>query len=187
MKTTTFTIRGLTPLIMHNGQLADPLNEMARALKKLTDKKKKTDADLLEIRRCEWNGGLYVNNKGAPCLPGEVLEGALQEGARKLTLGKQVKGGIIIEGDWALQYPGPKTVEGLWDSGNYLKLAGVKVKQNRVIRARPIFPSWECTFDVQWDPSIIKSDDQLVDIVETSGITGVGDWRPKFGRFEVIG
>ncbi len=186
MNTTRFTIKGLTPLIMHNGQLADPLNTATQALKKLTSKKDKTDADHLAIRKCEWYGGLYIDEKGAPCLPGDVLEAVLIEGAKKYKLCKAAKGALIIYGNCAIEFKGPKNVDKLWADGGFLKLAGVRNKQNRVIRARPIFSDWSCTFDVQWDPELIKNKEQLVEIVESAGMTGVGDWRPKYGRFELV-
>lgn len=186
MKTTKITIRGLTPLIMHNGQLADPLNEASKALSRLSKKKNKTDDDHLAMRKCEWIGGLYVDEDGAPCLPGEVIEAAIAEGAKKFKLGKVAKGGVIVDGNFALKYDGPKKQDKLWEHGGFLKLAGVKVKQSRVIRARPMFPSWECTFTVQWDPSLVKDEEQLFEIVESAGTSGIGDWRPKYGRFEVV-
>lgn len=186
MNTTTIKISGLTPLIMHNGQLADPLNDAAKALSRLTSKKSKTEDDHLAVRKCEWHGGLYVNNAGAPCLPGEVIEASLVEGAKKYKLGKVAKGGIIVLGDYALEYDGPKSVEKLWAHGGFIKCAGVKVQNKRVIRSRPMFPKWGCTFDVQWDPALVKDEDQLIEIAESAGMTGIGDWRPKYGRFEVV-
>lgn len=186
MNTTTITIKGLTPLIMHNGQLADPLNAATKALSRLTSKKKKTDDDHLEVRKCEWYGGLYVDEKGAPCLPGEVIEAALVEGAKKFKLGKMTKGGVIVFGNFALEYEGPKSIDKLWSHGGFLKCAGVKIQGKRIIRSRPIFPAWSCTFDVQWDPSLVKDEEQLMEIAESAGQTGIGDWRPKYGRFEVV-
>lgn len=186
MKTTTITIKGLTPLIMHNGQLADPLNDATQALARLTSKRKKTVDDHKAISKCEWYGGLYVNEDGAPCLPGEVIEAALVEGAKKYKLGKVAKGGLIVIGNYALDYDGPKTADKLWDHGGYLKRAGVKVGMARVIRSRPIFPQWSCTFDVEWDPALVKDEQQVFEIAESAGMSGVCEWRPKFGRFEVV-
>lgn len=187
MRTTTITIQGLAPLLMHNGQLADPLNEHAKALAKLTSKQKKTEADHLAVRKAEWYGGIYVDKDGHPCLPGEVLEACLVEGAKKFKLGKAAKGGIVVDGNFRIDYRGPKTVDGLWDDGGYIKIAGVKLNgKTRVIRARPMFPEWSCTFDVLWDDSLIKDEDTMMDIVQEAGAVGVGDYRPKFGRFEVV-
>lgn len=186
MKTTKIRIRGLTPLIMHNGQLADPLCEATQLLAKLSSKRKKTVEDHKELSKAEWYGSLYVNDDGAPCLPGEVLEAALAEGARKFKLGKVAKGGIIVPSSAPLVFDGPKDADGLWEAGRFLKRAGVRVQQARVIRSRPIFPEWSCVFEVHWDPTLVKDEDQLMEIAHAAGQSGVGDWRPKFGRFEVV-
>jgi hypothetical protein len=186
MQTTKITIRGLTPLIMHNGRLSDPLDESTQALARLTSKRNKTIEDHKAVSKCEWYGGLYVDEKGAPCLPGEVIEAALVEGAKKYKLGKATKGGVIVAGNFALVFTGPKTADKLWADGGYLKRASVKVGTSRVIRSRPIFPKWECTFDVQWDPAVVRGEETITEIVEAAGMSGIGDWRPKFGRFELV-
>lgn len=186
MKTTNLKIRGLTPLLMHNGQLADPLNEHTLALARLTKKKNKTLDDHREVSRCEWYGSLYLDDNGRPCLPGEVLEAALAEGARRFKLGKVAKGGIVVVENAPIEYEGPKTADELWEHGGFLKRAGVKVAQSRVIRSRPFFAAWSCSFAVQWDPLLVKDETQVFEIAESAGLTGVGDWRPKYGRFEVI-
>ena len=185
MKTLEITISGITPLIMHNGQLIDPLNAATQQLARLTSKRKKTLDDHKQIAKTEWYGGLYVDEKGAPCLPGEVIEAALVEGAKKFKLGKVAKGGLIVVGNFALDYDGPKDVDDLWETGNFVKRAAVKVGMARVIRTRPIFSGWGCTFEVQWDPSLVRDERQVIEIAEAAGESGIGEWRPKFGRFEV--
>jgi len=187
MNTTTIKIIGITPLIMHNGQLADPLNAATKALAALTSKRNKTDEDHLAVRKCEWYGSIYVNAVGAPCLPGEVLEAALIEGARKYKLGKSAEKGVVVANDYAIEYDGPKTADGLWAAGGFIKTAGVKVNngRSRIIRSRPIFPQWACTFDVHWDTAYISNEDKLFEVVKAAGMNGIGDWRPKFGRFEI--
>lgn len=186
MKTTKIQIRGITPLIMHNGRLSDPLDEATQALARLTSKRTKTIDDHKAVSKCEWYGGLYVDEKMAPCLPGEVIEAALVEGAKKYKLGKASKGGLIVVGNFPLVYDGPKNVDKLWESGGYLKRASVKVGTSRVIRSRLIFPKWEIAFEVQWDPEVMKDETTIREIVDAAGMSGIGDWRPKFGRFEMV-
>lgn len=186
MKITTVTIKGLTPFIMHSGRLADPLDPATQALARLTSKKQKTIEDHKAVSKCEWYGGIYLDASGYPCIPGEVLEAALVEGAKKFKLGKVAKGGIIVAGDYALDYEGPKNIDKLWEHGGFLKRAGVKVGQSRVIRSRPIFPQWSCTFAINWDPTLVKDEEQIIEIVESAGMSGIGDWRPKYGRFERV-
>lgn len=186
MNTTKIRITGTTPLIMHNGRLADPLDPFTQALAKLTCKKQKTLEDHKAVSKAEWYGSLYTDDDGRPCLPGEVLEAALVEGAKKFKLGKVAKGGIIVVGNFPLEYDGPKNIDKLWDHGGYLKRSAVKVQMSRVMRSRPIFPQWTCSFDVLWDPSMLKDEDQLSEIATAAGQSGVGDWRPKFGRFQTV-
>lgn len=185
MNTTEVTITGLTPLLMHSSRLADPLDPAAKELSKLTTKKKKSDADHLAVRECEWRGGLYLDEKGRPCLPGEVIEACLTSGAKRLRMGNEAKSGLIVDGNFAIEYDGPKTVKALWEHGGYKKLASVKVKQSRVIRTRPMFSKWSCAFVIDWDPLVIKDESTLFDIAKAAGQCGIGDWRPKYGRFEV--
>lgn len=186
MKVTTIRIRGLTPLIMHSGRLADPLDEATQLLAKLTSKRQKTLDDHRAISKCEWTGSLYLDDDSEPCLPGEVIEACLVDGAKRYKLGKVAKGGIVVAGNYKLEYDGPHTVAAMWSHGGYLKRSGVKVQSSRVIRSRPIFQKWETQFAVHWDPSLVKDEDQLMEIAESAGMSGVGDWRPKFGRFEVL-
>ena len=49
METLKIRLIGETPLMIHNNRLANPLNEYSRELKKLTKKRDKTDADVMEI------------------------------------------------------------------------------------------------------------------------------------------
>lgn len=186
MNTTKVKIKGVTPLIMHSGRLADPIDPATLALSKLTSKKTKTVEDHKAISKCEWHGSLYVDENEKPCLPGEVIEACLVDGAKRYKLGKAAKGGIIVAGNYALKFDGPKTIEKLWENGGYLKRAGVRVGNSRVIRSRPIFPEWSVEFEVMWDPDFIKDKDQLFDIVASAGQAGMCDWRPKYGRFEVV-
>jgi len=64
----------------------------------------------------------------------------------------------------------------------------VKIQRNQILRSRPAFKKgWEAEF------SLLVLDDQmpkdvLKEIVEYAGkFVGIGDWRPHFGRFEIIG
>lgn len=186
MNETEITISGLSPLIQHSGRLADPLDPATQALARLTSKRKKTIDDHKALSKCEWYGGLYLLD-GKVCLPGEVLEAALVEGAKKFKLGKVAKGGVMVSESAFLDFKGPKTPDELWDHGGYVKRAAVRVGQARVIRTRPIFPAWGCTFTVTWDPDLVKDERQIIEIAESAGQSGIGDWRPKFGRFEVVG
>jgi hypothetical protein len=91
-----------------------------------------------------------------------------------------------VMGNAPLIFDGPKNVDKLWAHGGYLKRAAVRVGTARVIRSRPYFPGWGCTFDVQWNAELVKDETTLFEIAEAAGQSGICEWRPKFGRFEVV-
>ena len=185
----TVRIQGLTPAIMHNGQLADPMNEWTRAIKVITSKtaKKRTDADFEELIRLEWYGGLYVDENGAPCWPGENIESMIKSGARTQAKGKEVEKGLLCIGNWPLIYDGPKTADGLWKLDPKFRITRpAKVNQSKIMRTRPIFPEWALTFDLQWNADYFGRD-QLEHWLAVAGTDiGLSDWRPKYGRYEVL-
>ncbi|CAO3452058.1 hypothetical protein [Azospirillum largimobile] len=47
----SFQITGVSPLLMHNGRLADPLDPLVKDIKKLSCKRPKTEADLERITK----------------------------------------------------------------------------------------------------------------------------------------
>jgi hypothetical protein len=87
-KLLSLTIVGTAPLVMHNGQTADPLNKYAKMLKAVSSKRKKTEADYEELARIEFFAGLYMD-QNEPAIPARLLEAAVVEGARKSKSGKQ--------------------------------------------------------------------------------------------------
>ncbi|PVE26447.1 hypothetical protein DC522_01400 [Microvirga sp. KLBC 81] len=153
-------------------------------MKRVSAKRAKTDADFEELARLEFLGGLYLLD-GAPCIPGEVIEAALIEAAKKQKRGQQAKAGIISDGNFPVEYDGPQTADELWKDERFRLVAGVKVQQNKVMRTRPIFQNWACEISVDFMPDQLNRS-EVEEMVQTAGkIIGIGDWRPKFGRFSV--
>lgn len=180
-----FTIKGVAPLLMHNGLLADPLRPIVKEIKKISSKRKKTDADYEEMARLEWMGSLYVNEKGRLIIPGEVIKAMLIDAAKKNKLGKTFKSSVFCFEDPQLEYDGTKAAEKLWEDENFRKVAPVRVGQARVMRTRPMFKDWSLTFEIQYLPEIIDAE-QIKDAVVIAGrIIGLCDWRPNYGRFEI--
>jgi hypothetical protein len=182
----TVTLTGTAPCVMHNGQLSDPLNKYSRAIKEITGKRKKTDADHEETARLEWIGSLYVNEKGQVVWPSENIVSMLSAAARKRKEGQQAKSAILCDGDFVLEYPGAKKdVNELWKDENFRLRVSVRVSQARVMRTRPIFRNWKLTTTVQYDPDLVNKK-TVMEWFEIAGQQiGLSDWRPKFGRFVV--
>lgn len=185
-KTIEFRVRGVAPQLMHNGQLANPMNKFTRARKAITSKRKKTDEDFAQLADLEFLGGLYVNEEHCPCLPGEVIEATIANAAKKTRKGKDAKAAIIVPDSAALEYEGPQTPDGLKADERFRLYTPVAVGQSRVIRCRPKFKNWEAVFTVHYQDDTFNAG-EVVDFVETAGrAVGFGDNRPRFGRFEVV-
>jgi hypothetical protein len=187
MKTFKATITGVTPLMMHSERLADPTNPITKALKKLTAKRQKTEEDHLAVKRFEWEGGLYTDETGVPAVPVDWILAVLLAGAKKSKQGPLAKAGIFSGATafFPLDYPGPKTIEEMWADGRFCDYRGVTVGQAKVMRARPVFPGWTLTFSVDYDPDTIDGDVIENALNKAGTLLGMGDYRPRFGRFVV--
>lgn len=180
-----YTVKGTSAMLMHNAQLANPLNEWSRAVKKISGKRKKTDEDYIEMARLEFMGGLYWDGKRF-AIPSSNWESAITEGAKKVKMGKTVKSAIFIHDDAPLTFDGPKTPDTRWAEPACRDQRSAKVGTSRVIRTRPLFSGWECEVTIMFDPELIDREalDSIIEIVGRQ--IGIGDYRPKFGRFEVV-
>lgn len=181
---------GIRPLLCHNEQLADPLNEWAKAMKELSGKRNKTDADHLEMARIEWMGGLYLVPElgiDGPAFPTRAVRKSILEGARLTKDGKKVERGLqFLEMYVPLEYEGTRDVAKLADLPAFRNRSLVKVGTNRVGRTRPMFSSWRIRFTCLMDEEQLNTRD-LLRVAEAAGrLIGLGDNRVNgFGRYEV--
>lgn len=186
LETIEYKIRGIAPLIMHNGQTADPLNKFAKQLKEVSGKRKKTEEDYAEMSRIEWHAGLYVDKDGELILPASILESAIQEGAKKQKLGRAFKSAVFVDLDSKLDIGKRKKAAELWGDDNYRDTRGVKIGMARIMRTRPIFADWKATIVITYDNEQVNASDIERAVLDTGSKVGLCDYRPKFGRFEVI-
>lgn len=181
-----FTIRitGTSALLMHNGRLSDPLDPATKALKEITGLRKKTDEDHEMMSRVEHAGGLYLDPDVGPYLPADNIWRALLDAAKKTKQGVAFKEAVIITSDVnPIAYTGPRDADGLYEDSNFVFRKSVKNQMNRVMRTRPIFPTWATEADGYLDEALLNFRD-LSQIAERAGTQiGLGDWRPRFGRF----
>jgi hypothetical protein len=187
---TTLQIKwtGIRPLVMHNGLMADPTNPLCRRIKEIVSKgtKKLTDADFEERDRLEWEAGLYWDTDG-PAIPSDNIERCIQLGAQKSRIGKDVQACVFCtEPIIPLQYDGPKTRDQMYSDPQFVLRKGVAVQKSRIIRIRPMIPTgWSLTFELEFDSTIVNPKSLMRAMVDAGALIGLGDWRPKFGRFLV--
>lgn len=171
-------------LMMHNEQLANPFNEYTQELAKLTKKRGKALEDHLEIARIEYQGGLYFDDKIGPYVPNHCLMKMLVQGARRRKLGKQFEQMVQITREKnPVLYAGPRTRDGLWDSGKFVDQRLVGVNAARTMRTRPLFRDWAVDFEVVVLDGAVNGDDVKA-ALEASESIGLLDGRPTYaGQF----
>jgi hypothetical protein len=174
-------------LIMHNGQTANPLNSFSKAMKEISGKRKKTDADYEAMSNIEYQAGLYLNSKNEVIIPSRVLESVLVEGAKKSKEGKLALSGMFVDTDAILIYEGgPMNIKQLMESPEHRICVAVRVGMAKVMRTRPHFKDWTAKFKVSVNEQV-ANEAQLKRWLEDAGsYVGIGDWRPRHGRYEML-
>lgn len=183
LKTLRFQLQSVAPILLHNGQTADPLNPFAKAMKQISAKRSKTDADYEELAKLEWMASLYLK-EGRIVLPDYCLESAFVSGAKKLKLGQQTKAGLFVAHHAPLQFEGcGLSPDELWIRDENRFTIGVRVQRNKVMRTRFIAREWCAEVEIQYEDKMLNKG-TVVDIVTATGEQcGMFDWRPKYGRF----
>jgi hypothetical protein len=180
----TLRLDGERPLLMNSSAKADPLNPIKIELDRLTSKRDKTAADHEQIAKAEWHGGLWLHD-GNPCIPSEAIESAFNAAARTRRKGKQAKAGLCCFVSSWLQYDGPRDLSSLWADKAFVFRTPVNVAGSKVMRTRPRFDKWHVIVDVVFVPSLLNRS-EVLEFFEIAGFReGLGDWRPKFGKFSV--
>jgi len=188
--------------------MADPQNEHAIALKVQTAKKG-TLKDPGLIRKIEWMAGLYLGKDLRPIIPGPNIEAAMRDVAFKLGYNKtEVIIGFTVQDEIPIIYDGPKDLEKLFAHGDFVDSRVVAVQRARIVRTRPIFKTWALNFTLQVSDTFVGPDKKKeaksggkkdaepdaytskpvgqVLLEEAGRLNGIGDFTPRYGRFEVV-
>lgn len=183
-QTLRYKLTSSAPLIMHNGQMANPLNKWAKAMKLISSKRNKTDADHEEMARIEFLASLYMSLDG-PIIPSYVFDSMLVNAAKKSKEGMLAKSSVFCLNHAQLEYDGPRTAEELWADERFPFAAVVKVGTARVVRTRPKFDDWSCVMEINVETTLVNPSriDEWMRVAGTQ--VGLCDWRPQNGRFTV--
>ncbi len=62
----------------------------------------------------------------------------------------------------------------------------VRIQRARIVRHRPWLPEWELSFTIQiLEPDLLPSEVLNAILVKAGQTAGLGDYRPRYGRFVV--
>lgn len=184
MDTMKIRIQGSAPTIMQCDRLVNPFDPITRELKKITAKRKKTDADLEEIDRLKFLGSLYYDPEIGPYWPAQNIDRMIFDAAKLSRRGQDIKRAFMVLDDAvALIYDGPRTPEELYKDDRFVDRRSVVIKGQRVMACRPIFREWEVAYECAFDPDVLNRDD-IIGFHATAGqFIGLSTYRPRFGRF----
>ena len=172
METVRVKIRGIAPLLMNKFKMPDEGEPEAAA-------RRDKQYDPVE----DANSALY-REEGIGCYaPSTWIEAALREA------GKEFKGkgrGSLKATVLSSVFIDPEKIPLGKDTFDEIDKRPAVIQRNRIIKSRPRFNQWELEFTVNFDENRIKKDVLKQMIAEAGATKGIGDYRPKFGRFEVV-
>ena len=185
MYTVDVKVRGTAPLIQHRFPIPE-LDDMSKGGTVRTGAKDYTR---------EWCGYFYETPNGMIYQPAAHFEGAMVKsavnfkitGRRGRTYKDLFRAAVFVTPD---QIPHniavPDELDTDADKPLYLDVRPVVVNRARVVRIRPTFSAgWELEFTLEVIDDQINSE-LVQDVLALAGKTvGIGDFRPKFGRFSV--
>lgn len=189
--TATVKLRGIAPLMFSNIESANPTNPLCTQIREITDRPatQRSDADMKRLMDLQWRVSVYTDADGDVCIPAANIDRMLIDAAAKVKkgLGGALKAGVFTSGDAKVQHEAKTTDKAATDPRFRLaKLMSVsKTNKAKVMRCRPMFPSWKATVTVSFDSDLV-AEEMLKRIFECAGQrVGTGDSRPRCGRFEV--
>lgn len=182
-------LTGTTPLVVHNIRLANPHDQIAQAIARITGKaaKQKTEQDAFEIEHLEWLGGLYYEDPPGYYLESRGIIRCFQEAAKATREGRDVLRALSPSAlRVPIKFPHSDLLPvDLWKRPEYRFWKMVGIGKNRVPRMRPIFPEWSVTLQIDLEPIMLDLN-ALVEIVERAGrVEGLYEARTLgMGRFK---
>jgi hypothetical protein len=179
-----FLLTGVSPLVMHNSRLVDPLDPWSREIAAIAAKRHKTIADHEHLARSEWYGSAWMHGD-KPCIPAEVIEGVIVAAAKTRRRGAQARSGIVCPAHVPLVYSGPVSLNELWEDQRFRLRVPVRTPGGRVMRTRPRFSDWRAEVEIRFLPTLVDAE-AIEEWLRLGGeLLGIGDFRPRHGRFSV--
>lgn len=175
MREVTATIEGIAPgLLMHRfGEAAQAgLMNPVKAAARSHDPAEK-----------EMEMGLYRLEDGTLVQPGEHIYQAMVktasqfqvQGQGKKTFKDAIKGGLLISPDYI-----PHEIDEV-----ILDSRPVRIQRARIVRHRGLLPKWRLTFVMQLIDDSVPTEVVKAILDKAGQCQGIGDYRPRFGRFIV--
>lgn len=173
-------IQGITPLILHNGRTANPLDPYSKRLKALTSKRGKTEEDVEQLLAVQWEAALYFDADLGLYMPSENLFAAFLKGAKKFKLGGKSSAVSFPEPiGYSIETRNGKNFEALKaDPGNKF-IRTVTIQRAKTVSCRAIFNSWAIKFYLEFETSTIDANEIKTIFSAMGSRIGLGVWTPS--------
>ena len=180
MKTATFTVRGISPLLMNSASAFTSEADTAPKTRKIPTPQEEAES------------GVYRVGDGLGFIA-SAFRKAIISAAKGRKVGRLGLPGIVQSSIF-------ETVEHVplidLDTGKQLTEYQIDIRgarppgQGMVRRARPIIHEWACELEFEYDEELV-SPELIGQLLTAAGMrVGVGNFRPeksgRFGRFEVV-
>lgn len=181
-------ITGINPLLMNNPQGVDPFNKYTKLKKPLTNKKAKTEDDLIELGNLDVESKTYFDDNLGVYVPATWLtESIIANGFSIAKIGRaKMRGGLFAtESKIKLTYAGIEKVKTLADivGNSFFRHRMILPQQNvRIAKDAPIFHEWSFETVVEFDDTVVDFQTLKRIVERASKYGGFGDFRPTFGR-----
>lgn len=184
-------IEGVVPVLQHRFA-PETLDSLMKGAKKKTAVVDYSD---------EWRIGMHVDSDGYLCQPATHIEGALVKAAASFKIkggGNRTYKSIVRANCWVLpeliphlhngkriSAPGPDLLDNPTDH-MWVDRRRAVVGRASVARARlAIGAGWELAFTLQVQDEQLRPDVVHTILEEAGKSAGIGDFRPRYGRFIV--
>jgi hypothetical protein len=182
---------GTKPLLLHNVDLANPLNPWARKMTDLrgTPSKRRTEKWHEEMAYVSFMGAFYdIPDSEGVAIPCENPRRSLVDAAKAQRLGTQVQRALMVTVPAApLIYDGPRTPQQMWDEGSWHLTRMIRGTGGASPTTYPVFREWAIRVPFALDESLLNVRD-LTEIAERAGrIEGLGASRKQgYGRYDAL-
>lgn len=169
------TLEGVCPLLFHRWN-----NESVES-------KSKAKKGSLEKKTDDVESYLYRNDKGIICIPGEYVRQSVIHAAKYEQDPRSPRKSMMDLMKAALVSLTELSPTGLKDP-DYLDKRRVVIQRNAITRTRPALKEgWRCEFILMVNLPEYLPPQRLNHILQQAGrIIGLADFRPSYGRFNVI-
>ncbi len=182
---------GTKPLLLHNVDLANPLNPWARKMTDLrgTPSKRRTEKWYEEMAYVSFMGAFYdIPGIDGVGIPAENVRRSLIDAAKASRLGTQVQRALMVTvAAVPLIYDGPKTPQQMWDAGKWHLTRMIRGSGGASPTTYPIFREWAVKVPFELDETLLSLRD-LTEIAQRAGrIEGLGASRKQgYGRYDAL-